>query len=167
MARKTQFINKLQITTGTRFMQQIDDHLNLLSSNIDNLSFSPSNEHGEGEQKIFEKIIRNRINRSLVVGFDNDLLVFAVGSCLDVDVLLIDTLSREHLLITMRDLCKYFEQISQDTGKYLKSLLIIARRIYSKRFCVHIAANRNRLSSRWVFIQKFMESIQRLEKFQL
>lgn len=76
---KTNKWNTNAITPGTDFMNKLDDFLKdkfaLLASNY----FSGSKEYGEGEQKIFEYIRKNRIEGNVFIyGLDADLIMLSL-----------------------------------------------------------------------------------------
>ena len=68
------------ITPGTQFMTNLEIYLlKHLKFNI-KFTFSSSNEPGEGEQKIFDYIRKNKVDNNVVYGLDADLIMLSLIS---------------------------------------------------------------------------------------
>jgi len=72
------------ITPGTQFMTNLENYLlkkiSYLNSFNKRLIFSSSNEPGEGEQKIYDFIKKNKIDSNLIYGLDADLIMLSLIS---------------------------------------------------------------------------------------
>jgi hypothetical protein len=72
------------ITPGTEFMTNLENYLlkkiSYLNSFNKILIFSSSNEPGEGEQKIYDFIKKNKIDSNLIYGLDADLIMLSLIS---------------------------------------------------------------------------------------
>lgn len=68
------------ITPGTKFMNQLDKYFKQKTKKYTNIIYSGSDEYGEGEHKIFDKIINVNNEYIVINGLDADLIILSLMS---------------------------------------------------------------------------------------